>query len=179
MGFFVPEPKSMGAPLPSCIGPLVLLRVCTPERWSAVVLLITRDPTGASLTYEYGGGAAETVAGQVIDTVREWTFVRFPIAAQPGAATQLLRYTVHAAAALTGQISVAGCAEEWALAAYSCYDQRRDIGAVLWQHIAGAGRAGLAGSTAGAGQPEQHCHTQALRCRAHGQARMPRYHWCG
>lgn len=152
MGFYVPEPDDIvQAKLPQVVGPQVFLRVQTEQLWNAAVCVSVRDEVHAKaslrLTYTLGGNANTTeVPATVLADVLGWQILRFELAVRaPAQGTHIVYQVVDAAGAAHagGEIPLAARRSDWNLVAYSCYDQRRRIGEVLWEHSACAHSASL------------------------------------
>lgn len=70
---------------------------------------------------------------------RTWQFCRIVLpCVKYTRQSRVMNYSIQCKGLrMDGHIPIAGASEEWNLAAYSCYDQRRAIGERLWQEMSG------------------------------------------
>lgn len=166
MGFHVPEPEGRLVALPDLINPIVRLGRCTATEWNAVVFFAcTTSKCSAFCGLDDKGMAPCTV--DVMDQhdydSRTWQFCRIVLPTVTYARqSQVMHYSVQCTGQrFDGHIPIAGVQDEWNLAAYSCYDQRRAIGERLWQE--------MSGTHAAVPRPRQ---TPILVCSRHHQVAL-------
>lgn len=142
MGFHVPEPASRLVPLPDLINPIVRLGRCSATEWNAVVFFACTSEACTA----FCGLEGTTLVPCAVDVMdrhaydsRTWVFCRVVLPTVTYARqSQGMNYSIKCKGLrMDGYIPIAGKNEEWNLAAYSCYDQRRAIGERLWQDMSG------------------------------------------
>lgn len=137
MGLFVEESEyRLTTPLPKVVGPTVKLLACSAVQWNCAVFVCCAGGA-VQLRYSTDESCWHIVQPRKLAQHEEWEFFRFEIS-QMLEQPKKLRYEVlhETKVARQGTINVPGSGQEWNIVAYSCYDQRRDVGERLWEHIA-------------------------------------------
>lgn len=102
---------------------------CTSSKCSATCGMDGEEPASCSI---------DVMDSHVYDS-RTWQFCRIVLpSVKYTRQSRVMNYSIQCKGLrMDGHIPIAGGSEEWNLAAYSCYDQRRAIGERLWQEMSG------------------------------------------